>query len=232
MTMQRIGRIGAIPSDVMDVRVRSPIGRKLAWWAVAGKTCVAAYQPKGAASLAASYTNLVNPGTYDAAPGVAPTLTADGWTFNGTTEYLTTGVTIPSSTQTPYSFLLRFSAATSWPYPFGFLCGCLNASSYGFCFGSYFGVVQFFNGNSVSSTGASSGTYGIAGNQAFENGTAHGGAIAVSGTAWTDTFFIGCRSVGGTPNSFIAFKAQAFAIYSDTLTAGEVAAVSAAMSLL
>lgn len=62
------------------------------WWAVAGKTCVAAYQPIGAASLAASYTNLANPGTYDAAPGTAPTFAAaTGWTFDGSTQYLTTG---------------------------------------------------------------------------------------------------------------------------------------------
>ena len=33
-----------------------------------------AYQPKGAASLAASYFNLANPGTYNAAPGTAPSL--------------------------------------------------------------------------------------------------------------------------------------------------------------
>ncbi len=42
------------------------------WWdnngAISG--CVAAYQPKGAADLAASYVNLANSGTYNAAPGV------------------------------------------------------------------------------------------------------------------------------------------------------------------
>lgn len=66
------------------------------WWVVPGKTCVAAYQPIGAASLAASYVNLANPGTYDAAPGVAPTwASATGWTFNGSTQYLTTGITPP-----------------------------------------------------------------------------------------------------------------------------------------
>ena len=48
------------------------------WWVVVGKTCIAAYQPKGAASLAASYVNLQQPGTYDAAPGVAPTWAAGG----------------------------------------------------------------------------------------------------------------------------------------------------------
>jgi hypothetical protein len=60
------------------------------WYAVAGllANCILALQPRGAASLANSYINLANPGTYDAAPGVAPTLDATGWTFNGTTQYL------------------------------------------------------------------------------------------------------------------------------------------------
>ena len=47
-------------------------GTALSWWVVAGKTCVAAYEPLGAASLAASYVNLANPGTYDATPGTTP----------------------------------------------------------------------------------------------------------------------------------------------------------------
>ena len=56
---------------------------------IAKANCIAAYQPKGAASLAASYVNLVTPGTYDAAPGTAPTFdSALGWTFDGTSQYL------------------------------------------------------------------------------------------------------------------------------------------------
>jgi len=38
------------------------------WWlsgGIAAANCVAAYQPKGAASLEASYVNLANPGTYN-----------------------------------------------------------------------------------------------------------------------------------------------------------------------
>src|SRR5690606_13595251 len=52
------------------------------WWVVPGKTCVAAYQPKGAASLAASSSKLANPGTDDASATVAPAWdTANGWKF-------------------------------------------------------------------------------------------------------------------------------------------------------
>ena len=53
------------------------------WWAVAGKTCVAAYQPKGAADLAASYVNLANPGTYDAVPDSSFSFDVSiGWIFD------------------------------------------------------------------------------------------------------------------------------------------------------
>jgi hypothetical protein len=77
------------------------------WWnnngAIAG--CVAAYQPIGAADLAASYVNLFNPGTNNAAPGTAPTWdVTDGWIFGGT-NYLNTGI-VPADS---YSVFVRFT---------------------------------------------------------------------------------------------------------------------------
>ena len=79
--------------------------------------CIAAYQPKGAASLAASYVNLANPGTYDAAPVVAPTWDAvNGWVGDGT-QYLNTGV-VPAAN---YSMFVRFSGAPQNVYKA--LCG-------------------------------------------------------------------------------------------------------------
>ncbi len=73
------------------------------WWdnngAISG--CVAAYQPIGAASLAASYSNLANPGTYDCtvfAGHTAPTFaTETGWTFDGGNHTLKTNVTNPGA---------------------------------------------------------------------------------------------------------------------------------------
>lgn len=67
------------------------------WWlsgGIAAASCLAAYTPKGALNLAASYDNNAAPanglpdGTYDAAPGVAPTWDAvNGWTLAGA-QYL------------------------------------------------------------------------------------------------------------------------------------------------
>lgn len=62
------------------------------WYLIGGISegdCVFAYAPDEAADLAASYVNLVNPGTYDAAPGDAPTLDG-GWDFDGVSQYLVT----------------------------------------------------------------------------------------------------------------------------------------------
>ena len=68
-------------------RTLGPLGvtaNGAARWYLAGgisaSACVAAYQPKGSTSLAASYTNLNSPGTYNAAPGVAPTWAVATWT--------------------------------------------------------------------------------------------------------------------------------------------------------
>lgn len=76
---------------------------------------VVVYLPKGAADLAASYVNLVTPGTYDLAPGDAPTFnTATGWTFNGTSNYL---VSAASAALKPLSVVARVKFANTTGYP-------------------------------------------------------------------------------------------------------------------
>ena len=83
------------------------------WWNPGGTfTCVAAYQAKGAASLAASYVNLANPGTYDctvwSGSYLAPAWTsAGGWEF-GRDKVLDTGI-VGANT---YSWIVRYSGAT------------------------------------------------------------------------------------------------------------------------
>jgi len=79
------------------------------WWLSGGidaANCVAAYQPKGAASYAASKVNLANPGMYDATEGTAPDWdSTNGWKGNGTSQYLYVGVTPLSS----WTIAIRFS---------------------------------------------------------------------------------------------------------------------------
>jgi hypothetical protein len=81
------------------------------WWLAGGCPApVFAYQPRGAATLAASYVNLANPGTNDCAPGTAPTLSAEGWVFAAaSSQYLLT----PTQTITDSWSLIARYAGTS-----------------------------------------------------------------------------------------------------------------------
>lgn len=84
------------------------------WWLAGGidpANVAAVWQPKGAASLAASYVNLANPGTFDLTVGKAPSFDPSvGWTFNGTDQYLKTGILADLSS---YGVLVRFSAVSA-----------------------------------------------------------------------------------------------------------------------
>lgn len=206
------------------------------WWlsgGVAAGNAVAVYQPKGAASLAASYVNLANPGTYDAAPGVAPTLTADGWTFNGSSQYLTTGV-VPTGVET---VLCRFSNAQNFATE---ICmfGSQGGSSTIFTIEpSYNNKVRYrFGSGGIGvhpdvAPGLTAGVLGMAGRNAYRNGVDEN----VSLSAWSGTgisTYIGALHFGAGAVLHWPGKIQAVAIYSATLTAAQVAAISSAMSSL
>ena len=202
------------------------------WWnnggAISG--CVAAYAAKGAASLAASYTNLANPGTNNAAPGVAPTWdVSNGWTFNGTTQYLTTGIT-PTNTQI-WSVIIRYSGVAS---------STVNAlfGSWGTAGATPYFTIQprkttgvgYGNGDLLTiATGLNGATLAFAGTTGYRNGIAESGSIpAAAGTF--NPIFIGGVNQAGTAARFIAGSIQAFAIYSITLTSSEVSSITTAMN--
>lgn len=213
-----MGSFGRILRPVFDpgLAVAPP------WWSVDGKTCMAAYRAKGAASLAASYVNLVNSGTYDAAPGVAPTFdSATGWAFNGA-EFLETGITL----QTNYTVLVRFSDAADSESSC-IMGGRTGAYDYGL-FPSVSSVVHRFVSRITyvqAVPAVASGIMGTAAAGCYLNG-ANEGTLDGMGPALI--------RIG----AFLAYsglftgKIQAIVVYSDTLTAGEVATVSAAMAAL
>lgn len=231
--MIKHARVMTIPA-IMQVRQYAPAAAAAAaaWYVVAGKTCVAAYQPKGAASLAASYTNLANPGTYDAAPGSAPTWdVTNGWIFNGSSQYLTTGVT-PATSQT-WSMLVRFSGGSAT----GDHCvvGSLD---------TYFWFLQcsdssnkraYGNGNTAyieGAAGVTSGVLAVAGRKTYLNGAPDTADIAAATGGTARPTYIGARNTSGSAGTWYGGNVQAVAIYSAILTAGEVATVSAAMAAL
>lgn len=201
--------------------------------------CLAAYTPKGAASLAASYNNDAAPGnglpdgTYDAATGVAPTwASATGWTFNGSSQYLTTGVTPASG----YSMIVQFSDADLTQN--GALCGEYQATNNArfeiwYRYFSTFEYVVYASGvskNVIPSLAA--GNLCIAGQQGYRNGTADGTAIAAWGAGSPRIIWIGALNNGAGGTLFGKSKIQALAIYNTTLTPTQVGLISSAMSSL
>jgi len=197
------------------------------WWQVAGQTCVAAYKAIGAASLAASYVNLANPGTYNAAPGVAPTLAAGGWSF-GAGQYLTTGV----APQAGFSIAVRFLAGAADgaifgvnDANFGWFCqldSSANRNLYTIGTGTYL----------ITNPAQIAGVVAVANNFAYRDGILDG-TIPSGGSIPAYALFLGARNYNGSPigirgNQSIA----AVAIYSTTLSAADVAALTTRMQAL
>lgn len=203
------------------------------WWVVSGKTCVAAYQAVGAASLAASYVNLANPGVNDAAPGTAPTWNStDGWVFNNaSSQYLTTGV-VPGS---GWTMIVRFTGADTsnrllW------LCGVDGGNYTRFYLSSNFITSgHIYGGGDFLVTGSvlTSGVMAVADNQGYLNGSADGSAFTAWSGTQSDSIYIGCLNTGSaTPNYFFAGNIQACAVYSGTLSSGEISAQTTKMNAL
>lgn len=230
----RVSRQMVIPSGFMEVRApkTAPVAD---WWVVPGKTCVAAYQAKGAASYAASLVNLANPGTYDAAPGVAPSWdTATGWTFNGTTQYLTTGVT-PA---TGYTIIARYANLTQ---TFDrTVIGAGNTQHDGheirpMWINSVTKSAAFAHGAGwvVNNPGVAC-VLGLSGRQGYRNGATWG---AVGGTATLTSnshYAIGAKQFGTNTGRTFYFLGDvlAVAIYDTSLLEAEMLALSTAMAAL
>ena len=204
------------------------------WWRAGGAPePVAVYQPIGAASLANSYVNLVNPGTFDAAPGVAPTwASGTGWTFNGTDQHLTTG--IQALTNQSQAMIVRFSNAV---VGFSVLAGALdesNANGFALQPSRPNNRIRYWSGSFLQIDAVfTSGVIGVAADKGYRNGSQELGSISAA-TPEIGHIFIGAANRFGTgATAFLSCNVQAVAIY-DTSTdhATWVPAVSAAMAAL
>lgn len=206
-------------------------------WFLAGgvnaANCIAAYAPKGAASLAASYTNLANPGTYDATTTSAPTWSAaNGWMFDGINQF----VAQPVVFQQGYTFLIRFS---NWVKE-----AIINTRDT--VTGRFFYLLPNFGTPSKhyfqlgvggrqfnAEPGISSGVLGIAGNTAkcYRDGNYEG---VVSGPQWNaHPCYIACQNFNSTStNTYSQVYVQAWAIYDIELTATQIGLISTAMAAL
>lgn len=174
-----------------------------------------AYLPRGAASLAASYVNLIAPGVGDL-PGTGVLPTWDpiyGWTFDGLTTYLQTGL-IPTST---WSMLLWLNNSRTTPRV---VAGCQGAGNTRFYIAPYVTAsTQFGQGNFINVAGPSrSGSLGISGQQGYKNGLPYGGTIG-AGTNPGFEIYIGARNSSGVASQFLLGSVQAIAFKSGIVSA-------------
>lgn len=203
-------------------------GAALPWWYVPGKTCVAAYQPKGAASYAASLTDLSGSGNH-ATEGVAPTWNVGtGWTFDGIDDYLRTGW-VPGNDQSQ-SLLIQFVAYSGTGFALG--CGSGGNALFGARPSNHTGVVYRNGASLIVAPLLANGNLAVAGATAYRNGIAEPGSIGAWVGSTTDDLVIGALHLNNAATLWGALTVVAVSVYSDELSAAEVATVSAAMAAL
>ena len=203
------------------------------WWLAGGlhpSQVIAAYQPKGAASLEASYVNLANPGTYDAQVGVAPTLDSSGsrWVFNGASYLI--GPVVSSA-----GFAVRFSDYLGALYRnvVGVVDGSNdlsfmpNGGTNHQYRNSASGIVRTYLPEIYSGTIVINGVTGAL-NGAIERsdlGGTYAGSLNI---------YIGAKNNNGVVIAPITCKILAVCFFAPgtTLTAAQIAALSAAMAAL
>lgn len=207
------------------------------WWDLDGTitSCVAAYQPKGAASLAASYDNLTGNATYDCVVGSAPSLDANGW--YGDSAYLKTGI-VP---QANYTMIARISSHNHTSV--GIIIGCVaSGNNFYFKMGSTVNNMAFCNGtNEVELVqylyAIADGIYAIAGSKGYYGGAAK---VATLDNTWgtnTNDIWLMKANSAGTPvgrfnSAWTSHRFMAFAVYNTVLTDAQIANLTTAMNAL
>ena len=204
------------------------------WWlsgGVSAANAIAVYQPIGAASLAASYTNLANPGTYDATVvAVAPTWNAtNGWIRTGSSGALDSGVTPTSSA---WSMIMRFSNYSASPN-YRYIGRTVTGRNFAFALEEPTNQFGYYNSGGLLKSGTlSTGTLAIAGQTGYKNGVSQGAIPAAwTGSVTGSIYLLTCFGLTAI-NVPTQIYVQSFAIYDTTLSAGQVAAISSAMSAL
>lgn len=204
------------------------------WWepTTGSFTCVGAYQAKGAASLAASYVNLANPGTYDLTPG-SPTPAWDGTTGWGLGDgspnfkYLQTGIVATNS----MSAIVRASSINQTD---GCLFGVTHTGQVQFnLFAAYSDGKSYYRagGNYTHGSRYTSGTFAVTPAAAYVNGSSVGSLTGALSGSTSYTIIIGGQNANGALGS-LAKNIQAIAFYSGTLTATQVGELTTSINAL
>lgn len=191
---------------------------------------VAAYCALGAADAAASYKNLINPGTMDLVTGaVPPTFSAEtGWSWDGSTQHCMETGFVPTSQDC--SYMIRFSDCVDATYKAVLAYSTTNASV-SIQAQATSNNVGYVNGAATTSVSPKllSGILGIAGNKAYRNGVAEGSDLAAWGATNNKKISI---AGGGTGFLGAQVKVQALIIYNSVLTPTQMLALAQAMAAI
>lgn len=211
------------------VLLRSPAVADTSWWLAGGisaDNCVAAYRAKGAADYATSLVNLTGNATYNLTEqDKTPTWDIGiGWTFNDTKDYLTTGWT-PSNISGERSAICKFQL-TNTVTDLQTIFGERNVF---FVRYRTTPVLQIYNGGGYTGSTATSGVVGIAGPDAWLDGSDIGD-MSTSTAACYGAVLIG--SLTGATGQGMIGNIAAIAFYNTTLTSGQMVALTTAINAL
>ena len=215
------------------------------WWDLNGTitSCVAAYQPKGAASYAASKVNLTGNTDYDAVQdgaGNEPTWdTGTGWTFaSASAQRLAAGW---SAAMKPVTIIVRTNGVSPT------IGGYKSDSSTGgqFVLLSATGDKIRFLKSNIAVIGVSTGTYTPGEDTVFAVTYASNGAFAfyiggnAAGSGTNDQTFvestaglIGCYGLGSSRYNYMNGDMHSLALYNAALTSTQIGDLTTAMAAL
>ena len=220
---------------IRDIVVMGKKPTTIPWYltgAVPSANCLAAYKPKGAADYAASKVNLTGNATYDAVDGAAyPTWDGtNGWKFLVTSsQYLDPGI-VPKANM---SFIVRCSNLETTVERA--LIGYYKSGTMRVQLGPNTPNMAYGNGGLLNKTPlATSGVFGVAGQDGYRNGASESLSIAAwSGVASTSVLIGGRRREDTTSiDTYLTGYIQAFSVYDIVLTPAQVLAISTAMAAL
>lgn len=205
------------------------------WWLAGGvsaASCVAAYQAKGAASYAASLSNLNDPGTRGLySVNTTPSWSAaTGWGMMGQSGYfrMTSGW-FPTQSMT---VLIQVANASTSSMQFCGASGGSGARASGISINNTGAFADYYNWGSAAVGGVvTAGNIAIAGKTVFRNGSSVGTISAGTGTNIYDWYW-GCENFAGTAHGGGTHTLIAMACYDAVLTNAQVVAVTAAMAAL
>lgn len=218
------------------------------WWlsgGIAAANGIAAYQPKGAASLTASYTNLANPGIYDLSPITrAPTWdAATGWYLDGAIS-LDGALTANINGRNAWTYLIRLGPtafAGSGSVVLSVVSNTGNAVAPAVVIQPKRGTTnRGYRNGSASLTvagGAVAGdtTMAVANNKGYLAGSPETGTITLTELS-ANVLLIGCLAnaspVWPTVTNTFAGYIKAVALYNTTLTPAQISALHTAVMAL